>query len=108
VTYKAKKVNVTDLLQALIAMAAIPSKWENMIPIIANGYEPEDLDLNTIQDMIVTQYKNEMNQGAHKGKEQANKLLAVKHKCDNPRFTKQGSQQQTQPTPGPLNQQQHR
>jgi hypothetical protein len=59
--YKAKKVNVTDLLQALIAMAAIPSKWENMIPIIANGYEPEDLDLNTVQDMIVTQYENETN-----------------------------------------------
>jgi hypothetical protein len=103
-----RKMEVQTELQALIAMAAIPAKWENLIPIICNSNEIDDLNIGSVREVIITQYKNQTNQGAHKGGSQANKLSAIKRKHGNPRFNKQGSQQQSQPTPGPSNQQQHR
>jgi hypothetical protein len=89
-------------------MAAIPQKWDNLIPIICNSYETHDIDIAVVREVLVTQYENETNRGSHKGGSQANKLSAVKQKHGNPRFNKQGSQQQSQPTPGPSNQQQPR
>jgi hypothetical protein len=108
----AKRIAVPDTIQALIAMAAIPQKWENFIPIICNGFKIQDLEVSDIKDVVVTQFENETNHGAHKGnkKEQhANKLSNIKQKHDNdPRFKKQsGSQQQAADSP-PTNQQQHK
>jgi hypothetical protein len=68
------KVDISELLQGLIVMAAIPTKWENLIPIICNGYEIHDLDIGIVRDVLVTQNENETNCGAHKGGNQANKL----------------------------------
>jgi hypothetical protein len=33
----AKKLHIPDIIQALIAMAAVPNKWENLIPIVCNS-----------------------------------------------------------------------
>jgi hypothetical protein len=103
-----RRMEVQTKLQALIAMVAIPAKWENLIPIICNSNEIDDLNIGSVREVIVTQYENETNWGAHKSGSQANKLSAVKWKHGDPHFNKQGSQQQSQPTPSPLNQQQHR
>jgi hypothetical protein len=108
----AKRISVPDTIQALIAMAAIPQKWENLIPIICNSFEIQDLEVSDIKDIVVTQFENETNHGTHKGnkKEQhANKLSNIKQKHDNnPHFKKQsGSQQQATDSP-PTNQQQHK
>jgi transposase InsO family protein len=108
----ARKLHVPDVIQALIAMAAIPNKWEYLIPILCQNIEIDDLEIADIKDILVTQFENETNRGAHKGnkKEQhANKLSNVKRKRDNdPRFKKQsGSPQQAADSPPP-NQQQHK
>jgi transposase InsO family protein len=108
----ARKLHVPDVIQALIAMAAIPNKWEYLIPILCQNIEIDDLEIADIKDILVTQFENETNRGAHKGnkKEQhANKLSNVKRKRDNdPRFKKQsGSQQQAADSP-PTNQQPHK
>jgi hypothetical protein len=71
-------VDISPLLQGLIAMAAIPQKWDNLIPIICNGYETHDIDIAVVREVLVTQYENETNRGSHKGGSQANKLSAVK------------------------------
>jgi transposase InsO family protein len=113
---KIKRLSLPSHFQALIAMAAIPLKWENLIPIIQNGYEIEDVTFGDIRDIVVTQFENETNHGAHlkNKKEQhanklaADKLSAVKHKCNNPHFKKQSGSQQQDADSSPPNQQQHK
>jgi hypothetical protein len=108
----AKKLHIPDIIQALIAMAAVPNKWEYLIPIVCQNVEIKDLEISDTKDIVVTQFENETNHGTHKGnkKEQhANKLSNIKQKHDNnPCFKKQsGSQQQAADSPPP-NQQQHK
>ena len=87
---------VQNQLQAMIALAALPQTWENQISIITQNVELHDLDLNDVWDTIVAQYETETNRGQHKAPHNANKILAVKHKRNNPDFNKQENQQQHQ------------
>ena len=97
-----KPVQIQPQLQALIALAALPSKWEMLIPIIVSGKSLEDITLYDVRETVVSQFLTETNQGKHKAPQNANKLSAVKRKQGNPRFSKQESS--TGNTP---NQQQH-
>ena len=45
----------------MIALAALPQKWENQITIITQNIKLADLDLNDVWDLIVAQYKTETN-----------------------------------------------
>ena len=54
-------LRIQDQFQALITLAALPSKWEMQIPIITTNISLEDLDLNDVHDVIVAQYETEMN-----------------------------------------------
>ena len=54
-------LRIQDQFQALIALAALPPKWEMQIPIITTNVSLEDLDLNDIHDAIVAQYETETN-----------------------------------------------
>ena len=110
---KRKKSLAIDLIVAeLIALPAIPMKWENSIPIICSSYELEDITISTVCEQVVTQYENKVNCGGHKqpGKQanpaNAHKLSAVKWKHSNPRFSQQECQQQLQASPSNPNQQQ--
>src|SRR6202453_3255008 len=98
----AKPVQIQPQLQALIALTALPSKWEMLIPIIVSGKSLEDISLYDVRETVVSQFLTETNQGKHKAPQNANKLSAVKRKQGNPRFSKQESS--TGNTP---NQQQH-
>ncbi len=99
-------------LQALIALSALPAKWENLIPIICVGVAIADLKLDDVASQVIGQFETETNHGQHKAAQAAQsvqKISAVKCKCGDPRFTKQGNQQQRQQQPstsGPSNQQQ--
>src|SRR6266404_3319653 len=92
--------NVTHLLfpsqmQAMVALAALPFKWEHLIHIIINNYEMEALTFDVVKDAIINQWDTETNCGGHKGSHNAQKLSAVKHKRGDPRFNQQqGSSQQ--------------
>src|SRR6202046_4814307 len=88
-------LDVKDPLQALIALAALPPKWEPLIPIICSNVNIEDLDLSDVSTAVISQYETESNRGQHKGTaHNAQKISAVKRKRENPRFTKQGNSQQ--------------
>ncbi len=104
---------ITPQLQALIALSALPAKWENLIPIICAGVAIADLKLDDVASQVIGQFETETNHGQHKAAQaaqSAQKISAVKRKCGDPRFTKQGNQQQHQQQPsassGPSNQQQ--
>ena len=99
-------LTINPVLQGLIAMAAIPTKWEHHVSIICSGNDLAELDIETVRDAIITQYENEMNRGGHKGAHNAQKLSAVKRKRSNPRFSQQERQQQPQAGPSNPNQQQ--
>src|SRR6266702_765830 len=107
-------VNQTTLaiklqLQALIALSALPAKWENLVPIICAGVAIADLKLDDVTSQVIGQFETETNHGQHKAVQSAQKISAVKRKRGDPRFTKQGNQQQRQQpssTPSPSNQQQ--
>ena len=107
-----QNLELDPVVVGLIALAAIPAKWENLIPIICSNYELEDVTIGTVREQVVTQYENEVNRGGHKqpGKQanpaNAHKLLAVKRKCSNPRFSQQEQEQQPQAGPSNPNQQQ--
>ena len=107
-----RNLALDPVVVGLIALAAVPAKWENLIPIICSSYELEDIVIGTIREQVVTQYENEVNHGGHKqsGKQanpaNAHKLSAVKRKRSNPRFSQQERQQQPQAGPSNPNQQQ--
>src|SRR6266571_3806772 len=106
---------ITPQLQALIALSALPAKWENLIPIICAGVAIADLKLDDVASQVIGQFETETNRGQHKAAQAAQsvqKISTIKRKRSDPRFTKQGNQQQRQQqssTPGPSNlQQPHR
>src|SRR6266702_843609 len=100
---------ITPQLQALIALSALPTKWENLIPIICAGVAIADLKLDDVASQVIGQFETETNCGQHKAAQSAQKISAIKCKHSDPCFTKQGNQQQHQQpssTFGPSNQQQ--
>ena len=107
-----RSLALDPVIVGLIALATIPPKWENLIPIICSSYKLEDITWRNVCDQIVTQYENEVNCGGHKqtGKQvnpaNAHKLSAVKQKRSNPCFSQQECQQQPQASSSNPNQQQ--
>jgi len=104
---------ITPQLQALIALSALPVKWENLIPIICAGVAIADLKLDDVASQVIGQFETETNRRQHKAAQaaqSAQKISAVKRKRGDPHFTKQGNQQQRQQQPNasssPSNQQQ--
>ena len=96
--------------QGLITLAALPSKWEHLVPIIITTTDIEDVTLVEVRSSAIAQYKTETNKGQHKSASShaaTNKLSAVKQKCSNPRFAQQ-DRLQMQAGPSTSNQQQHR
>jgi len=99
---------IGDSMQAMIALAALPQKWEHLIPIITNKYELSKLEMKHVRETVQAQWETETNRGQHKANHSANKLSAVKRKRGDPRFSQQDNQQQRQGgSSGGSGQQQH-
>src|SRR6266404_1997637 len=79
----------------MIALAALPSKWEHLVQIIINSTEMDQLTFHTVREALVAQWDTELNRGGHKNTQNANKISAVKRKHSDLRFNQQqGSLQQ--------------
>ena len=104
-----QRLGIVDQHQALILMAALPQKWEHLIPIICQGHDLNDFNIKIVRDVLIAQYENETNRGQHKEHKanQANKLSAVKRKRSDPSFSKKQGSSQQKPSVSD-NQQQHR
>src|SRR5216683_5608391 len=90
------EVAIPPQLQAMIALAALPQKWEMLISIVTEDTELQDLDLGDVCTAILGQYQLEtVHHGS--GKHNANKISVVKCKCSDPNWNQQQG----------LNQQQH-
>ena len=89
-------LKIQEELQALIALAALPPKWETMVALITQNYDPSDISLKIVREAIINQYETEANRGQHKGSQHANKISAIKCKHRNPDFNKQDNQPQHQ------------
>ena len=107
---RSEQLTLHTTFQGLIALAALPSKWEHLVPIIITTTDIEDVTLSEVRASTIAQYETETNKGQHKPASShaaANKLSAVKRKRGNPRFAQQ-DRSQSQAGPSNPNQQQHR
>jgi hypothetical protein len=96
VQMKAANIAVPPQLQVMIALAALPQKWEILISVITGDNTLEDLLLSDVHTVVITQYQaDQMRQGSKQ--HNANKISAVKRKRGDPNWcNQQGSGQQQQ------------
>jgi hypothetical protein len=91
---KAADVEIPPQLQAMIALAALPQKWEMLISVITGNNEMANLDLSEVRTAVITQFQADtVRHGSQK--HNANKISTVKCKCSDPNWhSQQGSNQQ--------------
>jgi hypothetical protein len=89
-------VAVPPQLQVMIALAALPQKWEMLISVITGDIEMESLDLGKVRNAVITQFQ--VDSVCHSlNRHNANKISAVKRKHSDPNWcNQQGSNQQQQ------------
>jgi hypothetical protein len=69
----------------MIALAALPQKWEMLISIVTGDIEMSNLDLGKVCDAIITQFQ--VDSVCHGSNEHnTNKISAVKRKRGNPNW----------------------
>jgi hypothetical protein len=82
---KAAGVAVPPQLQAMIALAALPQRWEMLITVVTGDNNLEDLELSDVRTAVITQFQaDSVRHGS--GKHNTNKISAVKHKRGNPNW----------------------
>ena len=101
------EVDIPEQIKAMMLLAALPQKWEMLVSIVTQQRNLNSIKFVDVRDAVLTQFQSESmrgnrgqcNKGQNQG-QQANKLSAVKRKCDNPNFSNQqqgeGSQRQNQ------------
>jgi hypothetical protein len=80
----------------MIALAALPQKWEMLISVVTGDNPLEDLILSDMHTAVITQFQAD---SVHHGSKQhnANKISTVKCKRGDPNWrNQQGSGQQQQ------------
>jgi hypothetical protein len=93
---KATDVKIPPQLQAMIALATLPQKWEMLISIVTSNIKMVDLDLSKVCNAVITQYQVD-SVCYSSNKHNTNKISTVKHKCGDPNWhSQQGSNQQQQ------------
>jgi len=84
----ATDVKVPNQLQAMIALAALPQKWEMLISVITGDIEMLDLDLSKVCTVVITQFQADS--VCHSSsKHNANKISTVKRKHGDPNWCNQ-------------------
>jgi hypothetical protein len=76
----AADIAIPPQLQAMIALAALPQKWEMLISVVTGDNPLEDLILSDVCTVVIMQYQAD---SVHHGPKQhnANKISTVKRKC---------------------------
>ena len=54
-------LKIQEELQALIALAALPPKWETIIALITQNFDLADICLKAVCEAIINQYETEAN-----------------------------------------------
>jgi len=93
---KAADVAIPPQLQAMIALAALPQKWEMLISVVTGDNPLEDLILSDVRSAVITQFQVDSVRYGSK-QHNANKISTVKRKHGDPNWhNQQGSGQQQQ------------
>ena len=97
----AAHVTIPGPIQAMIALSALPQKWEVFVPVITQTNELERPSLGDVREAIVAQWQTEASyHSGNKDKkpQHANKLSNIKRKHGDPSFSnqQQGNNQQQQ------------
>jgi transposase InsO family protein len=102
-------LTIQPQLQALMTLASLPKEWEEIVTIITSQTAFPDLEPSLIRRVVIDHFKTK-NSLRRIGKSlHANKISAVKRKCDQPpRFKKQEERQQQRKPDSNDQQQPHR
>jgi hypothetical protein len=93
---KPANVAIPPQLQAMIALAALPQKWEMLISVVTSDNPLEDLILSDVCTTVITQFQADSVCYGSK-QHNANKISVVKCKHGDPNWcNQQGSGQQQQ------------
>jgi hypothetical protein len=93
---KAADIAVPPQLQAMIALAALPQKWEMLISVVTGDNPLEDLILSDVRTVVITQFQADSVRHGSK-QHNTNKISTVKRKRSDPNWhNQQGSGQQQQ------------
>ncbi len=96
-------ITVPQQLQAMIALATLPQKWEMLVLIVTGDTELQDLDLSDVHTAVLGQYQSETVHHSS-GKHNTSKISVVKHKCGDPNWNQQQGSNQQQHPPNQQNQ----
>ena len=97
---KAADVAIPPQLQVMIALAALPQKWEMLISVVTGDNPLEDLILSDVRTVVIMQFQADSVRYGSK-QHNANKISAVKRKRGDPNWrNQQGSGQQQQGSDG--------
>jgi hypothetical protein len=94
-------VTIPGPIQAMIALSALPQRWEVLVPVITQTNELSKLCLQDVREAIVAQWQTDASRHSgnkDKKPQNAHKLSNVKRKRGDPSFSsqQQGNNQQQQ------------
>ena len=78
---------ISDYLQGMLLLKAIPREWDTVAQMYCNGMQMTNVTFSGVRDTIMAEFERTARPGqlAH----QADKISAVKHKGQSPRFNEQ-------------------
>jgi hypothetical protein len=78
---------LSNYLQGMLLLKAISKEWDTIMQLYCNGMQMANVTFNGVQDAIMAEFERTAHpaQLAH----QADKISAVKHKCQSPCFKEQ-------------------
>ena len=85
-------VRLPQPIQAMIALAALPQKWEVLVPVVTGTITLDKLEFNDVREAVMSQFQTEQarNPGSKDKKQHnAKKMSAVKRKHGDPSFSNQ-------------------
>jgi gag-polypeptide of LTR copia-type len=84
---RANGCDLSNYLQGMLLLEAIPKKWDTIAQLYCNGMQMANITFNSVQDTIMAEFERTARpaQLAH----QADKISAMKRKGQSPRFKEQ-------------------
>jgi hypothetical protein len=81
------RCNLSNYLQGMLLLKAIPKEWDTVAQLYCNGMQMANVTFDGVRDAIMAEFERTARpaQLAH----QADKISAVKHKGQSPRFKEQ-------------------
>jgi hypothetical protein len=80
---------LSNYLEGMLLLKAIPKEWDTIMQLYCNGMQMANVTFNGVQDAIMAEWEHTACPTQLQGAHHADKIFAVKHKGQSPRFKEQ-------------------